>query len=106
MKNAAQLIRHIQRAAPSRYKKASELTSRIQELITDDIKEEKEKEAQDKRSRDPLEGKAINRYDLLLSKNHPDDWPTFEEMDSLLKGDSYKHSLITDEITLLVLITH
>ena len=30
MKNAAQLIKHIQRAAPSRYKKANKLTSKIQ----------------------------------------------------------------------------
>ena len=49
---------------------------------------------------DAMEGKPINKRKHLLSHTDPDDMPTFEEIDQLLKENGIRYSMIIDELQL------
>ena len=72
----------------------------IQENIDNATEKEMEDKLKNMTELDPMDGTATNKRKHLLSHADPDDRPTFEEMDDLLKENGITYNTISEEIQL------
>ena len=94
------LITHIQKAAPTRIQQANLVNQDIQEIIDNATEKELETKLKNMTGLDPMDGASVNKRKHLLSHADPDDKPTFEEMNDLLKENGITHNTISEEIQL------
>ena len=94
------LTTHIQKAPPTHIQQANLVNQDIQEIIDNATEKELETKLKNMTGLDPMDGASVNKRKHLLSHGDPDDRPTFEEMNDLLKENGITHNTISEEIQL------